>query len=329
MTVTTKGIGLESEGFFINTEGHSIAHVQKDGELIPTSEYVLGAIAKQFPQLISRISPELVSVTLEVKSGVCKTFEEAVQEIFHYKNCINAILADEHFSYEFIPVLEKSYQAIPSLSSSDRHVSFSLYSEAQRKRIHRVLHEFGYDEAQQDEDHYFHGSTIASLQINDSRFMQSHEGNIDYQRVADLYNILLWEKETLLSLNTKIKNYQQKERIQCYVEFLTHLKQEQFIKRGYTTDEIVFPNLFDDVDSLFKYFATHADKDTFDEHMDSKDINGFMKFKPDIQATELRIIDSQNTPEDALKACHVYDTVLQKGLDLVTQGQLLHVAKRT
>ena len=314
MTNKQKGIGLESEGFFLDSEGNSVAMVEVEGEMIPTSEHVLAEMASRYPKVISFISPELVSVTLEVKSDVCADFPEAIAQIFLYKKLINEITTEKGFNYEFVPVLEKPYQAIPSLSSSTRHVSEQLVPTKHRERIWNVLTEFGYAQAYSDPEHYFHESTISSLQINDSRFISDESGKICYESLVRIYNLLLDEKNTLLSFNKQIKNYQQKERIECYIDFLTHLKQEQFEKRGYAAEEIVFPKTFRHQKQLLQYFAAHADKDTFDEHIDSKNINGFMKFKPEIRATELRIIDSQNTPEDVLKVCNSYDQTVSSGM---------------
>lgn len=307
MISNKRGIGLEAEGFFLTPEGQATATITVDNTPIATSEYVLSELAKHYESLTPLVSPELVSVTLEIKSQVYTTFQEPIDEICRIQKIINDILIPYNTRLQFQPVITHPYEIIPSVQRRGGAISDTYISQSTRDRIHGMLEYFNYGLAHSS----LYESTICSLQINDSRILQEHEPDL-FEKLRTIYNTFSARIEDILAHNSSLKDFQGHTRMENYTHFLTGLKKEQFASRNVPAEQIIFPGHFSTKEELLRYFAAHANVDTFTQDTDSKSINGFLKYKASIGAAELRILDAQPTPILMKKACDTYEEICKK-----------------
>lgn len=308
MNHTSKiGVGLEAEGFFLTAEGHATSVIQTIDETIPTSEFVLSELHRLYPQFIPLVSPELVSVTLEIKSRVYDNFQAPIDEIIAIQRIINDLLAPYGTALRFEPVISKPYALLPSIRKEGGPVSEAYIGKPARARIHKALEHFSYGKNNES----LYESTICSLQINDSRMLANTSEEDLFEKLCAIYNVFSSEIETLLKHNSAQKDFRGKSRMENYTHFLTGLKKEQFKKHGLSSDTIIFPGKFPSKKELLAYFAAHADVKEFTHQTDSKSINGFMKYKADINATEIRVIDAQPTLQGMHQVCESYEQVYE------------------
>lgn len=285
------GIGVEAEGYFLNSEGQPVARIEGR----PSSEVVMEKVKKFYPELVGNLSFELPSIVLEIKSSVGDCEEKIVEEILEIRQLVNTLLP-AGVKLIFAPVTEKSYEFVASTSEEG-------------SRAQQLIAEWGKTSDGLDR---LYASAISSFQINDSRVFRGIE-NQQLEIARRVHNIFSENFNSLMSLNSLRKDFRGKTRMENYFELMKAVKGEQFTKRGFRLEEIVVPPNFSGLEAMKEYMMAHSDVEDFDKAQCKNEHAATVKIKRDgFYAVETRIFDAVDEKREMLQRIKANNALLAK-----------------
>jgi hypothetical protein len=241
------GVGIEAEGFFVQSSDHK--PVARIGN-IPTSEWLMEILKKDFPQLVPHVSFEQASVMLELVSGVHSDGMKAIEQIFEYRREINRVLASVNTELVFKPVLEDYFEFVPATSDPN-------------SRAQELIKRWGSTTEGQAR---LRDTAIASLQINDSRPYKGVERMSDRLELSRIINNIFSGKFDLLNskYNGGILDSEGRSRMDILLDFLTEANADKFLRHGYKDSMMApLPGQFRTVDQLQRWMMACCDVKKF------------------------------------------------------------------
>lgn len=180
----TYGIGLESEGFVVR-RGTLTGMPRIEGR--STYEWIEDRIRSACPELLDNISPEQVSVMLELKTDAyADDGRKAIAELREIRARVNILLAVVDAEIAMVPVLPEPFEFIPASSDPS-------------SRSAQLVREWG---STPEGLELLYSTGIASLQVNHSGPFSGMEGYEDGLEIGRrLHNAASENFELLETLN--------------------------------------------------------------------------------------------------------------------------------
>jgi hypothetical protein len=297
------GIGLESEGFVLDSEGYVIPTIEEQ----PTVQYLLQRLAKEKPALLKYLSPELASFIVEIKSDVFKNEDQAIDQILEIRALVDYLLEPHHGKLIFQPVLDKPFEFFPStLDPSQR--AFQL---AQR---------WGSDA---DSVRNLRASSICSFQISDSRpFKNPYTGHLlSTERCLELarriHNQLSLDYHDLRKLNQHHPDFYGKTREEYYYDLVTKVDGPNIVEIGGFDSpfQAVIPPYFADIKAMKRWMSAFSGTTSFAEAECKNEhaITAKIKRKP-FYAVETRLFDAVDTKREMQERARAIRRILTRPL---------------
>lgn len=292
-TFSTYGIGLEAEGFIMDTQGRPLSRI--DGQ--PASAWVLQRLQRDCTALLANVGLELASVFLEVKTGVHSNKESAVAEVVALRQQLNEILRGRGARLIFTPVSEYPFEFVPS-------------SELPGSRAAELVQRWGQTVVGREN---LIASSVASLQINDSRpFASCHTLDQKLEKSRIVHNLcrqsLPKHHHLLVSSKTDFRG---RSRVRNYSDLVKRVEREKFIKHGFVPEDAILPPHFARVSEMQKWICAYADNSDFAQTNPKDEHAITCKIKRYPWMVEVRYPDAVDTPEEMLATVSLVEEILR------------------
>lgn len=240
----TKGIGLEMEGFIVNSQ-----RAQEKIENQPSCQWTINIMQRLFPALALHLSTEQASVMLELKTGRHQTEDKAIQELMEIRQLVNNCLAGQGCKLIFEPVARQSFEFIPADISEDSRSRQLVETWSKTEKGTQMLF----------------GTATASFQINDSRIKGPATNESILAFAARVHNLFTRHRELLIAQNSGITDWQGKSRLDLAIDLLSTVKARQFKKRGLEPIIAPLPRHFTTEQDFIRWSCAHSDVDSIDQ----------------------------------------------------------------
>lgn len=296
----TYGIGLESEGFVVR-RGTLTAVPRIEGR--STYEWIADRIRAESPELLDRVSPEQVSVMLELKTDAyADDGRKAVAEIREIRAAVNRLLAPADAEIAMVPVLPEPFEFVPA--SSDPN-----------SRSAELVREWG---STPEGLQLLYSTAIASLQVNHSGPFRDMEGYRDGLEIGRrVHNAASANFERFASLNDpRHRDFRGMTRMDNLRHLLLAVKKPGYEGRGYSDDEILVPPKFRTVPEMRRWMAAQSAVENPEDAKCKNEHALTMKLKrPDapgakgVWAAEARTFDAVDDEKSMLCLIRTFDRV--------------------
>ncbi|OGC82568.1 MAG: hypothetical protein A2V81_01295 [Candidatus Abawacabacteria bacterium RBG_16_42_10] len=287
------GIGLEAEGFIMNNSGKPISRI--NGR--PASAWVLSQLKERIPHVAGHITLELASVFLEIRSSVHLELQQAVKEVLVIRFTINEILKACDGQLVFTPVSTLPFEFVASTDKPGSRAAelVSLWGKSKEGQENLIA------------------SSIASLQVNDSRPFQNCRDEMEYlekaRQVHNLCRVELPKHRQILMTNKQ--DFRGKTRLENYTSMVERVKRDQFEVRGFRVEEIVVPPKFSDILGMQNWMCAHSNVSSFASTSAKNEHALTCKIKRHPWIVEVRYPDAVDTEDQMVKAVSAVEKILK------------------